>query len=90
LKAWRAKLDEDERGQAERVDGREAECVVDRGADVAVGGGEERRRSENALELDLPASAAGHRRSLERENDEGPACAGPSLPTGVTAYGVFW
>ena len=56
--------DEDDRRQAERVDSREAECVVDRGADVPVGGGEERGRAEYPLELHLPTSAAGHRRTL--------------------------
>ena len=53
---------EDERRQPERVGGGEAERVVDRGADVPVGGGEERRRAEHALELDLaPAATPGHR-----------------------------
>ena len=47
---------EDERRQPERVDRGEAERVVDRGADVAVGGSEERRRPEDALELDLAPS----------------------------------
>ena len=43
--------DEDDRRQAERVDRDYAEGVVDRRADVAVRGGEERVRSEDALEL---------------------------------------
>ena len=42
--------DEDERRQAEREDGGDAERVVDRRADVAVGGGEERGRTEDAVE----------------------------------------
>src|SRR5262249_49222702 len=46
-----ARDDEDDRRQAERVDRYDAEGVVDRGADVAVGGREERVRSEDALEL---------------------------------------
>ena len=60
--------DEDERRQAERVERGQAERVVDRGADVAVGGREERGRAEDALELDLaPAVAApGHARNLQR------------------------
>ena len=56
--------EEDERRQPERVDGREAERVVDRRADVAVGGREERRCPEYPLELDLASPATGHRRSL--------------------------
>ena len=43
--------DEDERRQAERNPRDEAERVVDRGADVAVGGREESVRTENAVEL---------------------------------------
>ena len=74
-----ARDDEDERRQPEREDGREAERVVDRGADVAVGGSEERRRAQHALELDLPSSAAGHRRSLKRR--EAGVSAGLSRPT---------
>jgi hypothetical protein len=54
---------EDERGEAEREDGRDAERVVDRRADVAVDGREERGRSEDPLEALLP-SAARHRRTL--------------------------
>ena len=42
--------EEDERRQPERDSGDEPECVVDRRADVAVGGREERRRPEHALE----------------------------------------
>ena len=59
--------DEDDRRQPERIDGGEAERVVDRGADVPVRGGEERRRTENALELDLPSTSAGHRSTLDQE-----------------------
>ena len=50
--------DEDERRQAEREDRGEAERVVDRGADVAVGGREERRGAENSLEALLSPPAA--------------------------------
>ena len=59
--------DEDERGQPERVDGSEPERVVDRGADVAVGGCEERGRAEHALHLDLTPTTASRarRRSLQ-------------------------
>jgi hypothetical protein len=42
--------DEDDRRQPERVDRDDAERVVDRRADVAVGGREQRRRAENPLE----------------------------------------
>ena len=56
--------DEDERRQPEGEDRRDAERVVDRGADVAVRGREERRRPEHALEPLLAAS--GHRRTLVR------------------------
>ncbi len=59
---------EDERRQPEGEDGGEPERVVDRRADVAVGGGEERGRPEHALHPHLaPPSASGHRRSLETE-----------------------
>ena len=72
--------DEDERRQPERVDGREAERVVDRGADVAVGGREERGRAEHALHLDFtPPPASGHGgEAYSWGKSEGPACAGPS------------
>ena len=59
-----ARRDEDERRQPERVDGGEAECVVDRRADVAVRGGEQRGRAEDTLQLDLPATSAWHRRTV--------------------------
>ena len=63
--------------QAEREGRGDAERVVDRGADVAVSGREERGRAEHALELNFsPAVAAGH--GGEAYNDEGPASAGPS------------
>ena len=62
--------DEDERRQAKRVRGGEAERVVDRGADVPVGGCEERRCPEHALELDLASAPAGHRASLETREAE--------------------
>ena len=56
-----ARDDEDERRQTERVDGGQAQCVVDRGADVAVGGGEEGGGAEHPLHLDLtPAAASRH------------------------------
>ena len=55
---------EDERRQPERVDGGEAERVVDRRADVAVGGREEGRCPEYPLELDLASPATWHRRSV--------------------------
>src|SRR5205823_4843093 len=42
--------DEDDWRQAERDAGDEAERVIDRRADVAVGGREERRRAEDPLE----------------------------------------
>ena len=61
-----ARHDEDEGRQPKSEDRGEAERVVDRRADVAVRGGEERRRPEDALEFDLPTPAAGHRESLER------------------------
>ena len=54
---------EHDRRQAEREDGRDAERVVDRGADVAVGGREERRRPEDALEP-LLAPPSRHRGGL--------------------------
>ena len=55
---------EDERRQPEREDGGDAERVVDRGADVAVRGREERVRTEDALEL--LRSPSGHRRTVVR------------------------
>ena len=75
-----ARDDEDERRQPERVDGGEAERVVDRGADVAVGGREERGGAEHPLHLDLtPAPASGHGgEAYSWRKREGPACAGPS------------
>ena len=78
-----ARHDEDDGRQAERIDRSQAERVVDRGADVAVRGGEERRRAEDAFELDLPSASAGHRRSLEQawlgvENSEGRRLRRPS------------
>src|SRR6187551_1483672 len=52
---------EDERRQPERINGRQAERVVDRGPDVPVSGREQRGRAEHALHLDLtPAPASGH------------------------------
>jgi hypothetical protein len=47
---------EDERRQPEGDPGNETERVVDRGADVPVGGREERRGSEDALEPLSPSS----------------------------------
>ena len=77
--------DEDERRQPEGVDGRQAERVVDRGADVAVRGREERGRAEHALQLDLtPAAASGH--GGEAYNDEGPVI---SLPA-TSAARDYW
>ncbi len=55
--------DEDERGQAERIDGRQAERVVDGRADVAVRGREQRRGPEHALETVLSPAASPRRRS---------------------------
>ena len=52
--------DEDERRETERVDRDDAEGVVDGGADVAVRRGEERVRSEHALELVLWAPSPAH------------------------------
>src|SRR5215204_5593921 len=46
---------EDNRGQPKREDRRDPEGVVDRRADVAVGGREQRRRPEDALQALLPA-----------------------------------
>ena len=57
-----ARDQEDERRQPEREDGGDAERVVDRGADVAVRGREERRRPEDALELYLRACVYSARR----------------------------
>ena len=55
---------EHDRRQAERIGGDEAERVVDRGADVPVGGREQRARAENAAQSVL--AEAGHSRSLYR------------------------
>src|SRR3954452_12067695 len=52
--------DEDERRQPEGDACDEAERVIDRGADVAVGGGEQGIRPENAVELVRLATPAGH------------------------------
>ena len=82
----RARDDEHHGRQPERVDRREAEGVVDRGADVPVRGGEQRGCAEHALHAHLAApSAPGHRRSLGAypgyaralEALCGPAAAGP-------------
>src|SRR5581483_8403155 len=70
--------DEDERRQAERVDRRQAERVVDRRADVAVGGREERRRAEHALEPLLPPAPSGHALTLIRA--PGARAAGKERP----------
>jgi hypothetical protein len=78
---------EDERRQAERDRSRDAERVVDRGADVAVGGGEERRRAEDALEA-LLAPAPSHARTLEgrlRDQDEPIRSAGSTRLKGRLA-----
>ena len=56
--------DEDDRREPERERGRDAERVVDRGADVAVGGCEESRRAEHPLETLLPSPPPRHRRTL--------------------------
>ena len=60
-----ARDEEDERCQPEREDGREAERVVDRRADVAVRGGEESGRAEHPLHLHFPtAPPPGHARRV--------------------------
>src|SRR5438067_7709329 len=56
--------DEDERCEAERDPGDEAERVVDRRPDVAVRGGEERGRAEDTLEALALTPAPGHRGRL--------------------------
>ena len=85
--------DEDERRQAERVERREPERVVDRGADVAVGGREERGRAEGALELDLPpaVAAAGHGAESTSETRRGRRIAGPLVDAADASrrYGVL-
>ena len=57
--------DEHERRQPERVDRGQAERVVDRRADVAVGGREERRRPENSFEPGLLPPPPGHCGTLD-------------------------
>ncbi len=57
-----ARDQEHDRRQPERVGGDEPERVVDRGADVAVGGREQRARAEHPLEAVL--RQARHRRSV--------------------------
>ena len=61
---------EHEWGQPEREARRDAERVVDRGADVAVRGGEERGRAEDALEAVLLPPATRHRGSLCPARDD--------------------
>ena len=63
--------DEDERRQPERVDGGDAERVVDRRADVAVGRREQRGRPEHPLESVSLAPPAGHRWNLPPVRDGG-------------------
>ena len=58
--------DEDDRRQAEGDPGRQPERVVDRRADVAVRGREERRRAEDAFERRCSVSAAVARRRTLR------------------------
>ena len=65
--------DEDQRRQAERERGRDAERVVDRGADVAVRGREQRGGPQHPLEGIRPAAARRHRRILS----EGPVRSCP-------------
>ena len=60
---------EDERRQPEREDGGDAERVVDRGADVPVGGRKERVRTEDALEL-LLATPPAHRRDASSRSGQ--------------------
>ncbi len=59
--------DEDERRQPEGERGGDAERVVDGGADVAVGRGEERRRAEHPLEVMRAAAAARRHRRIFSE-----------------------
>ena len=67
------------RRQPEREDGGYAEGVVDRGADVAVRGGEERVRPENALELVRLAAPPCHGVTVK------PAAVAPAPATGPVA-----
>src|SRR3954451_2079279 len=62
--------DEDERRQPEGDTCNEAERVIDRRADVAVGGGEQGIRPENAVELVRLTTPAGHARRLVRLSEE--------------------
>ena len=70
---------EDDGRQPEREEGGYAEGVVDRGADVAVRGGEERVRPENALELVRLATPPCHGVTVE------PAAVAPAPATGPVA-----
>ena len=71
--------DEDDRRQAEREDRGDAERVIDRRTDVAVGGGEERGRSENALQgLAPPPSGSRHRRTLDAASERSAELFQPS------------
>ena len=69
--------EEDERRQAEREGRGDAQCVVDRGADVPVDGREKSRRPEDALETMLFTAPPGHGRNLLR------------YPVGVRVIGVI-
>src|SRR5262249_61625707 len=62
----------DDRRQTEREEGGYAEGVVDRRADVAVRGGEESVRPEDALELVCLASPSSHGRTLVLAPATGP------------------
>ncbi len=85
---------EDDRRQAERVARGDAERVVDRGADVPVGGREERRRPEDALERSLLATPPRHGRLYggdltvrRRRCGSRRAAAGGGLPPEAAAAG---
>ena len=73
--------DEDERGQPERDPGDDAERVVDRRADVPVGGRKERGRAEHALQVVSLSPPRHEARIVVRARASGPWTA---CPTSVT------
>ena len=69
--------DEGDRGQAEGEGGGDAERVVDRGADVAVGGGEQGADAVDAAQRFVSGDSLGHLELPERTPTEYTDAAGP-------------
>ncbi len=72
--------DEDDRGEAERDARRQAERVVDRGADVPVGSCEQRRCAQHPLEAMRLSAPPGHGTMLFTNGGNHVSPVGPLLP----------